>query len=92
MIVFSLMFPKPAHADQMTQYDSITEIYLQDKSTPECEAVKATGTAYALNLNTFERANGCWADYGEIYEIQLQAADKVYLHYFLNAARFGVKW
>lgn len=91
MVIFSLMFGKPAHADQMTQYDASTQIYLQDTSSEECDSKNASGTAYALDTVDWNKAYGCWANYGEIYEIQLSPAPKLYLHYFFNKSRFEVK-
>lgn len=89
--LFCILFGKPAHADQMTQYDASTQIYLQDTSSEECAKVNATGTAYALDTVDWNKAYGCWADYGEIYEIQLSPKPKVFLHYWFNKSRFEVK-
>jgi len=89
--VFCILFGNPAHAEQMAQYDAQTQIYLTDISSPQCDSVNASGVAYALDTVEFNKAYGCWADYGEIYEVQLEAAPKLFLHYFLNKSRFEVK-
>ena len=91
MMIFLLMFGKPAYAEQVYQYDASTQIYLQDISSEECDKVNATGTAYALDTVDWNKAYGCWANYGEIYEIQLSPKPKVFLHYWFNKSRFEVK-